>query len=346
MNDPLIVKIKRHLDIEQQELFIQSFYIYLNYDVEKDFVVDLDNIYTWLGYSRKDPAKRLLQAKFTENVDYRLLHRSHTSVERSRGGHNKETILMTVNTFKRFCIKADTKKADDIQKYYIKMEKVMHDFTLEQLKEKNLLLEQKEAELRKYMEITYEEVEKNGHLYILSTDKQGIYKCGRSKNAVNKRVKGLQTACVDDIEILYDFLTSNDSLLESTVHYVLDRYRTNSNREHFHCDIEYMKTVIQIVGRTLDTLKSSYHTISREEIVQKLQEQGLCNTIPSQPVNQETKEPPPSYIKDKIYKCYIISNTFAYKQGLDKHLREKRCKSDMLKDLFKLNGFLLNNCPN
>jgi prophage antirepressor-like protein len=275
----------------------------------------------------------------------------HTVPLKDSLGRNQETNMLTEQGLYKILMISRKPMAKQFQKWVFSVIKEIrltgkYDHLEQQLNEKNLLLEQKEAELRKYKEITYEEVEKNGHLYILSTDKQGIYKCGRSKNAVNKRVKGLQTACVDDIEILYDFLTSNDSLLESTVHYVLDRYRTNSNREHFHCDIEYMKTVIQIVGRTLDTLKSSYHTISREEIVQKLQEQGLCNTIPSQPVNQETKEPPPSYIKDKIYKCYIISNTFAYKQGLDKHLREKRCKSDMLKDLFKLNGFLLNNCPN
>jgi hypothetical protein len=33
---------------------------------------------------------------------------------------------MTINTFKKFCIKADTKKSDEIHDYYIKLEEIMH----------------------------------------------------------------------------------------------------------------------------------------------------------------------------------------------------------------------------
>ena len=47
--------------------------------------------------------------------------------EDNRGGSNKEKILMTINTFKKFCLKADTKKADDIHNYYIKLEEVLHE---------------------------------------------------------------------------------------------------------------------------------------------------------------------------------------------------------------------------
>jgi len=39
----------------------------LNYHSKNDFVVDFDNIWKWVGFSRKDPAKRLL-----ENSDLRI----------------------------------------------------------------------------------------------------------------------------------------------------------------------------------------------------------------------------------------------------------------------------------
>ena len=123
----------------------------------------------------------------------------------------------------------------------------------------------KEQELKYYKELTYEEVEKTGYNYILSTDKPGIYKEGLAKDP-KKRIKGLQTGNVDDIQILFEYPTSNPALLESFVHFVLDRYRCNSNREHFRCDLEYMKTVIKLAGKMIDTLKSSFHTISKEEL--------------------------------------------------------------------------------
>ena len=37
----------------------------------------------------------------------------------TRGGHNKETIMLNIETFKKFCLKAGTKKADEIHEYYI-----------------------------------------------------------------------------------------------------------------------------------------------------------------------------------------------------------------------------------
>jgi hypothetical protein len=44
----------------------------------------------------------------------------------------------------------------------------------------------------------------------------------------------------------------------------------NSNREHFNCNVEYMKDIIDIIGKTLDVLKSTYEYISRDEIIEKI----------------------------------------------------------------------------
>jgi hypothetical protein len=62
---------------------------------------------------------------------------AHTGEQKthSRGGHNKEIIMMTVNTFKKLCIKADTKRADQIHEYYIKLEGVLQDVLNEESSE-------------------------------------------------------------------------------------------------------------------------------------------------------------------------------------------------------------------
>ena len=36
---------------------------------------------------------------------------------------------------------------------------------------------------------------------------------------------------------------------------------------HFWCNIDYIKTIIEISGKTLDVLKSSYEYISKEELL-------------------------------------------------------------------------------
>jgi hypothetical protein len=38
---------------------------------------------------------------------------------KQNGGHNKQTILLTIKCFKSLCLKAQTKKAGEIHEYYM-----------------------------------------------------------------------------------------------------------------------------------------------------------------------------------------------------------------------------------
>lgn len=57
-NNKYIERIKTTFTNTEQQIFLSSFYCYLNYDSEKDFVVELNNIWIWLGFSRIDHCKR------------------------------------------------------------------------------------------------------------------------------------------------------------------------------------------------------------------------------------------------------------------------------------------------
>ena len=73
----LLNKIKQQFNNDEQQLFLASFYSYLNYDQENDFVIDLDNIWQWLGFSEKSKCKKLLLRHFIENKNYKLLARCY-----------------------------------------------------------------------------------------------------------------------------------------------------------------------------------------------------------------------------------------------------------------------------
>ena len=77
----------------------------------------------------------------------------------TRGGHNKETIMLNIETFKKFCLKAGTKKADEIHEYYIKMEELLHEILQEESNELKLQLEQKTNELTQIEETKNKEYE-------------------------------------------------------------------------------------------------------------------------------------------------------------------------------------------
>jgi len=128
----MVDKMKANFNTYEQQMFLSSFYCYLNYN-DTDYVIDLDNVWEWMGFQQKSNAKQLLEKYFCNNTDYKIFAPEVAgSKKEGRGGHNKEIILMTIRTFKLFCLKAGTKKANEIQEYYVKMEKVIHEVVIEE----------------------------------------------------------------------------------------------------------------------------------------------------------------------------------------------------------------------
>ena len=58
-----------------------------------------------------------------------------------RGGHNKEIIMLNIETFKLFCLKANTKKANEIHKYFVKLEKILQQTIEEESQEFKLQIQ-------------------------------------------------------------------------------------------------------------------------------------------------------------------------------------------------------------
>jgi hypothetical protein len=146
----LLTKIKNNFTDTEQKLFVTSFYCFLNYNPRSDFVIDLDNVWKWIGFSQKVKAKVLLEKYFIINNDYKILL-SHAGKQdfHTHGGNNKEIIMLTIKTFKLFCLKAGTKKADQIHEYYVKLEETLQEVVQEESDELKLQLEKKDKELEK-----------------------------------------------------------------------------------------------------------------------------------------------------------------------------------------------------
>ena len=159
-NNKLLMKIKEHFTETEQQLFVSSFYCYLNYNSTTDFVIDLDNVWKWLGFSIKVNAKTVLEKNFIINKDYKcLLLNSQEQKKQGRGGHNKETIMLTIKTFKLFCIKAETKKAKEIHEYFVKLEEILQQTIQEESNELKLQLEQAKNEIVQIEETNKKELD-------------------------------------------------------------------------------------------------------------------------------------------------------------------------------------------
>jgi hypothetical protein len=322
-DDKLIELIKSNFNEDDNKLFELSFKLYTSTKANSDeFVISLDDIYKWVGFSRKDNAKILLKKHFKEDTDYKILLRKLAEQTNSsdtlpkRGGINKEKILLSIDTFKMFCLLAATQQSKSIYKYYIKMEKIIFKYIEEkykeqtninqnnkqlleikdkqleennqlleikdkQLEENNQLLEIKDKQLEDYnkelefiknnfnpnVNLKYEEIEKNEHVYVFTTDIPHVYKVGETKNDVKYRKSNLQTGNVKNIEVKKDYITSNKKILEDIAHYILDYYRSKSDREHFRCNLSYIENILEISCILIHTLKSTYENITKKELI-------------------------------------------------------------------------------
>jgi hypothetical protein len=155
----ILEKIKERFTSFEQQLFLSSFYCYLNYHQTLDFVIDLDNVWKWMGFSQKIRAKELLEKNFTLDIDYKKS--AVQNLKPVNGGQNKQIIMMNIRTFKSLCLKSQTKKAEEIHNYYINLEEVVQDTIIEQcetltkqlvtaqeeLKNKNELINKKDTEI-------------------------------------------------------------------------------------------------------------------------------------------------------------------------------------------------------
>ena len=146
-NNFLLEKIQENFSTFEQQLFVSSFYCYLNYDKNTDFIVDLDNVWKWLGFTQKITARMMIESNFKLNVDYTVsipeFKKSEQKEQQSggsdeeqpsestvpakpkNGGQNKQTIKLTIRCFKLLCMKAQTKKAGEIHDYYLRLEEII-----------------------------------------------------------------------------------------------------------------------------------------------------------------------------------------------------------------------------
>ncbi len=193
----LLTKLKGKFTTFQQKIFVTNCFMYLNYDPTK-FLILLDDIWSWIGFGRLGNAKRLLVNNFTENVDYKIENLASPNGEASlHGGHNQENILLTVRCFKKLCLKAKTKRSNEIHDYYIELEEIVHETVLEQSDKlmNQLQIKDREIEIEKekYSNVTgkrvFEKV-KGQFVYIYkSNPATGCikYKIGETESLTNRQ---------------------------------------------------------------------------------------------------------------------------------------------------------------
>jgi phage anti-repressor protein len=88
----------------------------------QDYPVDFDMAWQWIGYARKDSAKRHFEkCGFIEGIDF---HSFHQTVEREIGATQKEIIMLAVECFKQWAMMSNTDMGKQIRLYFLECEKI------------------------------------------------------------------------------------------------------------------------------------------------------------------------------------------------------------------------------
>ena len=246
----LLSKLKDNFSTTEQQLFISSFYCYLNYKSD-DFVIDLDDIWNWLGFTRKDNAKTVLERHFVKDVNYQTKNIFPAIAGK---GRPSEKIMLSIKTFKKMCLKANTSKANEIHEYYLKLEETLHEVIDEESNELRLQLEQKDAILEiqddellrqsnhiKLLEIkTLKRAERLEHgknaVYLITNEylsRERIFIIGKSISLANRMSQYNKNAEHDVVYYTECNNAKQMSLIEEIILYKLDKYRERANRDRF-----------------------------------------------------------------------------------------------------------------
>ena len=357
----LINKIKERFTENQQHLFLASFYTFLNYHPKNDFVIEFEKIWKWLGFQRKEFCKRVLTKHFIEEIDYKIVllqPEENPDTHINLGGRPKEDIYMNINTFKKLCLKSNTKKADEIHDYFIKMEETFQEVINEESNELKLQLQQKDKLLiekdKQIQKITKLKVRKwydmePGHTvygYISNEDNKdnkdsNLYQLitiGKSKDIKHRESNYLthnQHGEMFCIRKCY-----NSDLAEKVLHHILDKYRCEKNKEWFEISKELASYTINLVCDFLDKFiycSERLPELKIKEFIDNLDIKHIDTDIVKKDIIIPTliyNDDITNYNKFIEKNCEINDNYFCLPYDLIASYRIW-CKGDLTKDIKK-----------
>lgn len=303
------------LNTEDEKQFALHFKLYLEHGYNNTtFPIDFDDVWKMCEFTQKIHAKKILIKHFEENKDYKIMlsqkgKRFSTpeisnDIVKQNGGQNKETIMLNVDTFKEFCMKASTSKAKQIRSYYIKLEKIFFSYTKEQLYYSNDRVKQLETKINN-IDYKNNQIYKNAYtkqniVYIMKLqsfdDGTYIIKIGSSDDITNRAAKISSEYCTKDnpLIIMNVFQCEDNRKFERFLHnhHKIYMYKytdminnKNTSTETYHInDNKYEKikriiheTIINYNGKNIDAIRENNRAL---ELQLKLKELELFENNP------------------------------------------------------------------
>jgi hypothetical protein len=318
----ILDKVKQVFTENEQQMFVTSYYCYLNYHPTNDYVIDLDKVWQWLGFNKKYNAIRVLEKNFIKDKDYKCLLLIQEEQKKGRGGHNKETIMLNIKTFKLFCMKAGTKKAEQTHEYYVKLEDILHEVIQEETDELRLEFETYKTNTNQEKEMLrentiLEQFPKNSQCiyYGVIDNKEGedehVIKYGHSNHLYNRIIQHKKT--YKNFRLMNAYRVENRTLIENEIknHSELVAHKRIYTIE----DVHYTELLANILPSKLDKVI--------KEIIMNIEYSPENYKILLEKSKKMTKENDELHIKNKEISKELHRIKIEFQAHLRKNPREE-----------------------
>jgi phage anti-repressor protein len=293
LKSKLVDTLNTEFTNEEQQWYIANLYIYMNYHPINDYPINLENVFSMIGFANKGNAMKTIKNNFTKDEDYKIIiFRTEKNLNsKDLGGRPTETVMLNVDTFKNLCMLTKTDKGKEIRRYYVKLENIYNKLIQEEIEEKERLLQAKRDELvekdfelknmndtinkqekaltkektwrNKILNRRCSDVEVGNCVYVFQDnldDPNSLKKIGQTKDL--KTREQFYSNLNKSGGIVYYKKCIDCSLIEKMCHHILGKFRTNKMQEWFDIDINIAKSTIDTVIKLFD---------DRENVVTNIQ---------------------------------------------------------------------------
>lgn len=243
--------------------FIKDFFIIAKEEyTDNEFIINIELISAWLDIL-KGNLKKILEANFEENYDYTI---EKQYIKRKIGATMKEKILLTPNCFKELCMVSQSKRAKEVRKYFIEMEKLIKRY-YETIKEAMY----KEIGLLKYNQKPKTKLPKGGVLYILEAQNStsDLYKIGKSGD-LKDRLKTYNTGNANDIEPLFVIPVKDIKAAEECIKRSCKKFQYRKYKEIYEINYDILVDVFEQCQMLTDKLETHFDEQSKKKSKEQL----------------------------------------------------------------------------
>ena len=255
--------IENELTEDEKNIFANNYNLYKDNDEFKDFTVNLSNKIQFLGITRKDNPKQLVEKYFIENDDYII---ETNKLINSKGGRPTKDYMLTPNAFKNLCMLIDTKECKKIRQFYIKLFNVINKYISINNQKYENKISFLESKIQKRVKQNYEI---GDTVYVFQENiEKNIYKVGSTSNMI-VREKDYYSHN-NSGKIVFTICCNNKKALEDAVHHSLRYYTFNNRKDWFETDLSVIIDSIKNLHNIFDSKPDKNIIIKKDNSTVKI----------------------------------------------------------------------------